>query len=319
MFETFAQDIEAVRDRDPAAGNTLEILLAYPGLHALWLHRLAHWLWERKVPVIPRLISHCNRWLTGIEIHPGAKIGKGVFIDHGMGVVIGETAEVGDYVTLYQGVTLGGTGKEKGKRHPTVGKNVVIAAGAKVLGPITVGDDSKVGAGAVVVRDVPPRSTVVGVPGKVVMQEGEPVVDLHHEAIPDPVSERMDELADLVGKVREELKALRGAVPAAGAASETSSEDLARRLEELGDTVARLEGEIREAKTAEAAEKAGSEAMPGEVSERIDELCATTKKLEDYMLKIQLEVEITQEKLRRAEAELRRVEERLGELPEPSQ
>ncbi len=139
MFEAMKDDIAAVRDRDPAASNTLEIILAYPGLHALWMHRVAHWLWEKDVPVMPRVISHMSRLLTGIEIHPGAKIGKGVFIDHGMGVVIGETSEIGDYVTLYQGVTLGGTGKEKGKRHPTIGRNVVIAAGAKVLGPITVG------------------------------------------------------------------------------------------------------------------------------------------------------------------------------------
>lgn len=205
MIEEMKQDIEAVRDRDPAAGHILEILFAYPGLHALWLHRLAHWLWESNVPVIPRLLSHLNRWLTGIEIHPGAKIGKGVFIDHGMGVVIGETAEVGDYVTLYQGVTLGGTGKEKGKRHPTIGNNVVIAAGAKVLGPITVGDYSKVGAGAVVIRDVPPNCTVVGVPGKVVMQEGEPVVDLHHEALPDPVMERIEALDSLIKKFENRL------------------------------------------------------------------------------------------------------------------
>lgn len=234
MLETLKQDLEAVRDRDPAAGSTIEILLAYPGLHALWLHRLAHRLRGLGVPVVPRLISHMGRFLTGIEIHPGAKIGRGVFIDHGMGVVIGETAEVGDYVTLYQGVTLGGTGKEKGKRHPTVGKNVVIAAGAKVLGPITIGDDSKVGAGAVVIQDVPPRCTVVGVPGRVVVQEGEPVVDLHHEYIPDPVMERIEALDVLI------------------------------------------------------------------------------KKMEDHMLKTQLELEITEEKLRKAEDELHMVEKRIG-------
>lgn len=205
MFGIMKQDIEAVRDRDPAARNTLEIILAYPGLHALWMHRIAHFLWNKGLPLMPRLISHINRLITGIEIHPGAKIGKGVFIDHGMGVVIGETSEIGDYVTLYQGVTLGGTGKEKGKRHPTVGRNVVIAAGAKVLGPITVGDNSKVGAGAVVIRDVPPRCTVVGVPGKVVMQEGEPVVDLHHELIPDPVMDRIEVLDGLIRKLEDRL------------------------------------------------------------------------------------------------------------------
>ncbi len=206
MFENLREDLRAARERDPAARNTLEILLAYPGLHALWMHRLAHRLWEAGIPVVPRLISHLNRWLTGIEIHPGAKIGRGVFIDHGMGVVIGETAEIGDNVTLYQGVTLGGTGKEKGKRHPTVGRNVVIAAGAKVLGPITIGDDSKVGAGAVVIRDVPPRCTVVGVPGKVVVREGEPVIDLHHEAIPDPVMDRIEALDGLIKKLEERLE-----------------------------------------------------------------------------------------------------------------
>jgi serine O-acetyltransferase len=183
----------------------LEIILAYPGLHALWMHRIAHFLWDKGIPVAPRLISHASRLLTGIEIHPGARFGKGVFIDHGMGVVIGETSEIGDYVTLYQGVTLGGTGKEKGKRHPTVGRNVVIAAGAKVLGPITIGDDSKVGAGAVVIRDVPPRCTVVGIPGRVVMQEGEPVVDLHHEAIPDPVMDRIEALDGLLRKLEDRL------------------------------------------------------------------------------------------------------------------
>jgi len=205
VLENLKEDIEAVRDRDPAAKSTLEIILAYPGLHALWMHRVAHALWDMGVPVIPRIISHISRWFTGIEIHPGAKFGKGVFIDHGMGVVIGETSEIGDYVTLYQGVTLGGTGKEKGKRHPTVGRNVVIAAGAKVLGPIIIGDDSKVGAGAVVIRDVPPHCTVVGVPGKVVVQEGEPVVDLHHELIPDPVMDRIEALDVLIRKLEDRL------------------------------------------------------------------------------------------------------------------
>lgn len=206
ILENIKADIRAARERDPAARSTLEIILAYPGIHALWIHRVAHWLWSRDVPLVPRLISHLNRWLTGIEIHPGAKIGKGVFIDHGMGVVIGETTEIGDNVTLYQGVTLGGTGKEKGKRHPTVGRNVVIAAGAKVLGPITIGDDSKVGAGAVVIRDVPPRCTVVGVPGKVVVREGEPVIDLHHEAIPDPVMDRIEALDTLIRSLEDRLE-----------------------------------------------------------------------------------------------------------------
>ncbi len=235
MFDTLRQDIEAVRDRDPAARSILEIVLAYPGLHALWMHRAAHWLWEKKVPVVPRLISHLNRFLTGIEIHPGAKFGKGVFIDHGMGVVIGETSEIGDYVTLYQGVTLGGTGKEKGKRHPTVGRNVVIAAGAKVLGPITIGDDSKVGAGAVVIRDVPPRCTVVGVPGKVVVQEGEPVVDLHHEAIPDPVMDRIEALDGLIRKLEDRLVRTQLELEIAEEKLRRAEEELCRMEESLGE------------------------------------------------------------------------------------
>jgi len=237
MFEVMKQDIEAVRDRDPAARNTLEIILAYPGLHALWMHRLAHLLWNMDVPVLPRLISHINRLLTGIEIHPGAKFGKGVFIDHGMGVVIGETSEIGDYVTLYQGVTLGGTGKEKGKRHPTIGRNVVIAAGAKVLGPITVGDDSKVGAGAVVIRDVPPHCTVVGIPGRVVMQEGEPVVDLHHEAIPDPVMDQIEAIDNLVKRLEDRLIKTQFELEITEDKLRRAEDELHRVEESIGDTL----------------------------------------------------------------------------------
>ena len=235
MLETMRQDIEAVRDRDPAARSTVEIVLAYPGLHALWLHRAAHWMWQRKVPVMPRLLSHANRFITGIEIHPGARFGKGVFIDHGMGVVIGETSEIGDYVTLYQGVTLGGTGKEKGKRHPTVGRNVVIAAGAKVLGPITVGDDSKVGAGAVVVKDVPPRCTVVGIPGRVVVQEGEPVVDLHHELIPDPVMDHIEVIDGLIKKLEDRLVSTQLELEIAEDKLKRAEDELHRVEESLGD------------------------------------------------------------------------------------
>lgn len=193
-FETLSGDIRAVKDRDPAATNNLEVVLSYPGLHALWMHRFAHFLHNRNVPLLPRLLSMLARALTGIEIHQGARIGKGFFIDHGMGVVIGETCEIGDNVTLFQGVTLGGTGKEKGKRHPTVEDNVVVAAGAKVLGPITIGENSRVGAGAVVIQDVPPNCTVVGVPGRVVSVSGERIspVDLHHENLPDPVLDMFD-------------------------------------------------------------------------------------------------------------------------------
>jgi serine O-acetyltransferase len=184
-----SDDVKAVRDRDPAAANTVEIVLTCPGLHAIWMHRAANYLHRRRVPLVPRVISMAARLVTGIEIHQGATVGRGFFIDHGMGVVIGETAEIGNDVTLFQGVTLGGTGKEKGKRHPTIEDNVVVAAGAKVLGPITVGRNSKVGAGAVVIQDVPPNCTVVGVPGRITVMEGEQVspVDLHHEKLPDPV------------------------------------------------------------------------------------------------------------------------------------
>ena len=192
----FRADIEAVKDRDPAATNPLEIILSYPGLHAIWMHRVAHYLHKHNVPLVPRLISMLGRALTGIEIHQGARIGKGFFIDHGMGVVIGETAEIGDNVTIFQGVTLGGTGKEKGKRHPTIEDNVVIAAGAKVLGPITIGESSKVGAQSVVLQDVPPNCTVVGVPGRVTVCSGERIspVDLHHENLPDPVLDMFNTL-----------------------------------------------------------------------------------------------------------------------------
>ena len=173
MFSRIKRDIKVIFERDPAAKSIVEVVLCYPGLHALWLHRIAHYFYLRDWIVLPRLIQTFSRFLTGIEIHPGAKIGEGFFIDHGMGTVIGETAEIGENVTLYQGVTLGGTGKEKGKRHPTLGNNVVIASGAKVLGSFTVGDNSKIGAGSVVLNTVPPNSTVVGIPGKVVARAGE--------------------------------------------------------------------------------------------------------------------------------------------------
>ncbi|PSN17681.1 serine O-acetyltransferase, partial [filamentous cyanobacterium CCP5] len=180
MFKTLAEDFRIVFERDPAARSWLEIATCYPGLHALMLHRFAHWLWTLGLPLVPRMISHLSRSLTGIEIHPGAAIGRGVFIDHGMGVVVGETAIVGDYALIYQGVTLGGTGKESGKRHPTLGTNVVVGAGAKVLGNIQIGNSVRIGAGSVVLRDVPSDCTVVGVPGRVVYRSGERVEPLEH-------------------------------------------------------------------------------------------------------------------------------------------
>ncbi|MDW7649937.1 MAG: serine O-acetyltransferase [Bacillota bacterium] len=198
------KDIQAIFERDPAAKSTLEVLLCYPGLHAILFHRLAHSLHRRGLILLPRLISQFARFLTGIEIHPGAKIGHGVFIDHGMGVVIGETAELGDNCTLYHGVTLGGTGKEKGKRHPTIGNNVVVATGAKVLGPIVVGDYAKIGAGSVVLNNVPAHTTVVGVPGRVVIYDGDrvPSVDLNHENLPDPVAEMLHCLQNQIDDLR---------------------------------------------------------------------------------------------------------------------
>lgn len=210
---TLARDVEAVRQRDPAARNTLEILSCYPGLHALWLHRAAHALWMRNVPLLPRLVSQFGRFITGIEIHPGATIGEGLFIDHGAGVVIGETAEVGDNVTIYQGVTLGGTGKETGKRHPTVGNNVVIGAHSQLLGSIKVGDNVKVGSGSVVVHDAPPDTTVVGNPGRPVITAGAKVgiPDIDYTHLPDPVAEAMKCLVRRVVQLENEIEELRKA------------------------------------------------------------------------------------------------------------
>ncbi len=190
MFKTFRDDLESVLERDPAARNKWEVALLYPGLHALWAHRFAHWLWVRHLKLLGRLVSQVARWITGVEIHPGARIGHSFFIDHGMGVVIGETAEVGDHVTLYHGVTLGGTSLEKGKRHPTIGDNVTIGAGAKVLGAIEVGANSRIGANAVVVKPVPENSVVVGVPGQVVHRSHEQPAnqpDLNHGQLPDTI------------------------------------------------------------------------------------------------------------------------------------
>ncbi|HLS88328.1 MAG TPA: serine O-acetyltransferase [Sphingobacteriaceae bacterium] len=235
MFRTLREDIKVIFERDPAARSVIEVLLTYPGLHAIWGHRIAHWLYNRKFFTLARLVSHITRFLTGIEIHPGARIGKGFFIDHGMGVVIGETAEVGDNVTLYQGVTLGGTGKERGKRHPTIQDNVIIGVGARVLGSITVGANSKIGAGAVVVKDVPPNCTVVGVPGRIVVRDGKRVggPDLNHGDLPDPVYEA------LVG-MRDQIERLTGEVARLKEQAEQWQERAQRLEEELsrGPTVA---------------------------------------------------------------------------------
>ncbi len=204
MFNRIKQDIQAVKDRDPAAKNTLEVVLCYPGLHALLAHRVAHFFSRRGLVLLPRLFSHLSRFLTGIEIHPGARIGESFFIDHGMGVVIGETTEIGSNVTLYQGVTLGGTGKETGKRHPTIGDNVVVGAGAKVLGPIEIGENSRIGAGSVVLQTVPANATVVGIPGRVVYYNGEkvPSINLNHTDMPDPVAEALNRLQEQIDQLR---------------------------------------------------------------------------------------------------------------------
>lgn len=206
MWKQLKEDIDAVFERDPAARNTVEVVLTYAGLHAIWGHRIAHKLFKAEWCTLARAVSQFTRFLTGIEIHPGARIGKKLFIDHGTGVVIGETCEIGDNVTIYQGVTLGGTGKEKGKRHPTIGNNVIIATGAKVLGSFKIGDNSKIGAGSVVLQEVPPNSTVVGMKAKVVVQDGKRVTqDLDHVNLPDPI-------ADMFRQMQREIEALRNEV-----------------------------------------------------------------------------------------------------------
>jgi len=223
MFETLRRDIRAVFERDPAARSLPEVLFCYPGLHAVWFHRLAHWCWNHRLKFLGRFLSHINRFFTGIEIHPGARLGPGLFIDHGMGVVIGETAEVGENVTIYQGVTLGGTSLEKVKRHPTIGNNVVIGSGAKVLGPFTVGENSRIGSGSVVVKEVPPNSVVVGVPGRITHRDGRKVeqkIDLNMTDLPDPVARTLQSLAERVEELErmiEELRRLLPAAPLAGA------------------------------------------------------------------------------------------------------
>ena len=211
MFKTLREDIQTVFAKDPAARSTLEVIFCYPGLHALWFHRFAHFLWQHKLRFPARLLSHINRFLTGIEIHPGARIGRRFFIDHGAGVVIGETAEIGDDVLLYQGVALGGTTLKKGKRHPTIGSNVVMGTGAVALGAITIGDGAKVGAGSVVVKSVPPGATVVGIPGRIVEDHRKPFMDLEHGNLPDPVAEAVRLILREQDKLEERLRILESA------------------------------------------------------------------------------------------------------------
>lgn len=207
-IEILLLDFRIIFERDPAAKNWLEVLCCYPGLHALFMHRIAHWLHNLSTPFIPRLISHLTRFFTGIDIHPGAAIGKGVFIDHGMGVVIGETTIVGDFVLIYQGVTLGGTGKESGKRHPTLGKHVVVGAGAKVLGNINIGDRVRVGAGSIVLRDVPTDCTVVGVPGRNLCRLSDRFCPLEHGQIPDAEASVIRTLLERVERLEQHLQTL---------------------------------------------------------------------------------------------------------------
>ncbi|MBE9079111.1 serine O-acetyltransferase [Romeria aff. gracilis LEGE 07310] len=213
MFKALAKDFRIIFERDPAARNWLEVIFFYPGLQALLLHRISHAFWTLGLPFFPRMLSHIARLLTGIEIHPGATIGCGVFIDHGMGVVIGETAIIGDYALIYQGVTLGGTGKESGKRHPTLGENVVVGAGAKVLGNILIGHNVRIGAGSVVLREVPSDCTVVGVPGRVVYRSGERVDPLEHGLLPDSEARAIRALLDRIEDLEQQVGELQAQQP----------------------------------------------------------------------------------------------------------
>lgn len=221
MFDSIRRDVRVVLERDPAARSRLEVLLCYPGVHALAFHRVAHRLWQARWWSLARFTSHVGRFLTGIEIHPAARLGGGLFIDHGMGVVIGETTEVGENVTLLQGVTLGGTSLKREKRHPTLGDNVVVGAGAAIIGAITIGDNSRIGAGSVVVRDVPPNAVVVGVPGRVTYKDGQRVssgIDLNQTDLPDPVARAIEHLLDRIQTLERDLALLRPPVEAEASA-----------------------------------------------------------------------------------------------------
>lgn len=235
MLRIVLADFNIIFERDPAARNWLEVLLCYPGLHALLLHRLANKLYQLGLPVIPRVISQIARLLTGIEIHPGANIGKGVFIDHGMGVVVGETAIIGDYSLIYQGVTLGGTGKESGKRHPSLGKNVVVGAGAKVLGNINISENVRIGAGSVVLRDVPSDCTVVGIPGRIVYRAGSKVEPLDHAQLPDSEARVIRMLLDRIEALEEQLNSLQPLVSRAEEKTENFHETHSKASCSLND------------------------------------------------------------------------------------
>jgi serine O-acetyltransferase len=211
VFKTIREDIQTVFTKDPAARSTLEVLLCYPGLHALWGHRIAHFLWRHNLRLLARIVSHINRFTTGIEIHPGATIGRRCFIDHGSGVVIGETSEIGNDVLLYQGVVLGGTTLEKKKRHPTLGNGVEMGSGSIALGPITIGDGARVGSSSVVIKSVPPGVTVVGIPGRVVTKREKPAMDLEHGKLPDPVAEAIRLVLKDQHRLEERLKRLENA------------------------------------------------------------------------------------------------------------
>ncbi len=223
IFKIIAEDVRTVKDRDPAAMNAFVIWLTYPGLHARWSHVVEHWLWNHGLKSLARISSQFTRFMTGVEIHPGARIGRRFFIDHAMGVIIGETTIIGDDCTLYQGVTLGGTGKETGKRHPTLGDNVIVGVGASVLGNITVGDNAKVGGGAVVVKDVPANSTVVGIPGRIVVRDGERVREeeqeaaKRHEPLPDPYERRCSNQCERIEALEREVENLKSLIAASAA------------------------------------------------------------------------------------------------------
>jgi serine O-acetyltransferase len=257
MFNRLREDIACVFERDPAARSKLEVLTTYPGLHAVWLHRLSHRMWKWRWHWLARMSSHLGRWLTGVEIHPGATIGRRFFIDHGMGVVIGETAEIGDDCTLYHGVTLGGTSWQKEKRHPTLGRNVVIGAGAKVLGPITLGDNARVGSNSVVVKDVPPGATVVGIPGRIITpvedetsRRRKAIADKmgfdaygQHGQMPDPVAHAIDCILDHMHLIDQKMELLDSALKKAGVAvqgSELPAMDLCR-LDDATDATAKTQ------------------------------------------------------------------------------